>query len=151
MIFVNTLGIFFTPLDSLIIDFAENEGEEKAGDDVAEGVHVGHDATGAGETDANNHQEFKDDEGSFVLDVVGKNNSRDEENGSDSHNVGGRPGRLAGTVGTGGKDDEFIKNEIGDGHKDYWKPHPGDFFVNLFDAATFSPLIEAKAQKSDEG
>ena len=144
-------SIFAAPFDDLIVDFAEDEGEDQAGDDVAKGVHIGHNAAGAGEGNADDHQDFKDDAGGFVLNVVGENNRDDEEDGGNDHDVSGRPRWFAGAVRAGGEDDEFVKNEVGDGHQNNWHPHPSDIGVDLFDGATFDPLVEAKAEEGGEG
>lgn len=151
MIFVNTLGIFLAPFDNLIIDFAEDEGEDKAADDVTEGVHVGEDTAGAGEGDADYHEDFEGDAGGFVFDVAGENDGGDKEDGGDDHDVGGGEGGFAGAVGAGGEDDEFVKNEVGDGHEDDRHGHPGNFGVDFGEIFALDPLVEAFDEESGEG
>lgn len=100
----------------MIVDFAKDEGENKAANYIAERVHIGEDAAGAGEGNGDNHEDFEDDAGGFVLDVVGEDNGGNEENGSNDHNVSGREGWFAGAVGAGGENDEFVEDEISNRH-----------------------------------
>ena len=63
------------------------------------------------------HDDIHDDAGSFGFDVVGKNDSCEQENGGNNHGVSGREGWLARAVGASVKDDKFFKNNKSDSHK----------------------------------
>lgn len=104
-------------------------------------MHIGEDATGAGKRNCDNHQNLKDDAYSPVLDVVRKDDGNDKENCGDNHDVSGRPRRFTGAIRTSGENDEFVKNDVGDGHENSRHSHPGDFRVDFGEIFAFGPLI----------
>lgn len=110
-------------------------------------MHVGEHATGAGEGNGDNHEDFENNARSFVFDVMRENDGNHEENGGNHHNVRRREGGFAGAIRARGKNDKFVKNDISDSHEDNWYSHPGDFGVDFGKILAFDPLVEPKAKK----
>lgn len=150
MILVNTLLIFAPFLDYVIVNFRENKGEGEAADDIGDPVLIGHDATNTSDDEKSEHQDFDEDAERLLLDVGGEIDGDEEEDGGDDHNVGGGEGRLAGAVGTKIEDEEFVKNEVGDGHNSERDGDEEESFINFFERFTSNPLVETEASKNRE-
>ena len=61
-------------------------------------------------------------------------------------------GRLAGAVGAGVPDEDFVENEIGGSHEDERGEHFDEWAVDFFEGFAGDPLVETKhGEKAEYG
>lgn len=94
-------------------------------------MFVCEDAANGGDNEKNKHDGVDGEVGGF-LEILREGEGDDGKDGSDHHDVGGREAGLAGAVGAGVPDEDFVENDVGNDHEDERDEHGQDGFVDFF-------------------
>ena len=80
-------------------------------------MFVGENAANWDEDDKGEHDEIKEDDEGFLLDVFGQSNGGTEKDSSSNHGVGGGEAGLTRAVGTDVPDEDVVEKEINNYHQ----------------------------------